>query len=78
MHQSYEFRIEVWPGEVRIHQCYETEGQQTIELNHSQVDSFCETLKKLAQEAKDLGAQFEEKEAEFRLKKALNKAFGDA
>lgn len=74
MYKSYEFSIEVWPGVVRVHQGYETEDSQTIELDPSQVEGFCENLKRLAQEAKDLGDEFHQKETENRIKKSIQGA----
>lgn len=70
MYKSYEFSIEVWPGTVRIHQGYETEDSQTIELDPSQVESFYEVLKAAASEAKSLGDELEVRERELRLAKA--------
>ncbi len=78
MYKSYEFSIEVWPGVVRIHQGYETEDSQTIELDPSQVEGFCENLKRLALEAKELGDEFESKEAEVRIQKSLQKSLRSA
>lgn len=74
MYKSYEFSIEVWPGVIRIHQGYDTEDSQTIELDPSQVDGFCENLKRLAIEAKELGDEFDRHEAEIRAQKAAKKA----
>lgn len=74
MYKSYEFSIEVWPGVIRIHQGYDTEDSQTVELDPSQVEDFCENLKKLALEAKDLGDELEQKEREIRMQKAIKKA----
>lgn len=76
MYKSYEFSIEVWPGVVRIHQGYETDDWGTVELDPSQVDGFCETLKKLAKEAKDLGEEFDRYETEVRVQKAAKKSLG--
>lgn len=70
MYKSYEFSIEVWPGTVRIHQGYETEDRQTIELDPSQVESFYEALKSAASEAKSLGDEFEVLERELRFARA--------
>lgn len=74
MYKSYEFAIEVWPGSVRIHQGEDTDCAQVIELDHAQVEFFCEALKKLAIEAKELGLELERKEAEIRTKKAIAEA----
>lgn len=73
MYKSYEFSIEVWPGVLRIHQGYETEDSQTIELDPSQVEDFCKNLTRLGNEAKDLGDELEEREKQIQLQKAINK-----
>lgn len=73
MYKSYEFSIEVWPGVLRIHQGYETEDIQTIELDPSQVEDFCKNLTRLGNEAKALGDEMEVAEKQIRIQKALNK-----
>lgn len=74
MYKSFEFGIEVWPGSVRIHQGEDTDCAQVIELDHAQVELFCEALKRLAIEARDLGLELERKETEIRVQKAAAKA----
>lgn len=71
MYKSYEFSIEIWPGVVRVHQAYDTEDSQTIELDPSQIDGFCENLKRLSVEARELGEEFAKAEPEMRAKKSV-------
>lgn len=74
MYRSYEFCIEVWPGEVRIHTDYETEDQQTIVLSAEQVGDFCSALQRSAREAKELGDEMQQQEAISRAAKARQRA----
>lgn len=61
MYRSKEFMLEVWPGEVRIHQG-DDEYESIIELSAEQVGSFCARLMEAAREARDLGEEFRKKE----------------
>lgn len=70
MYKSYEFCIEVWPDTIRIHQGYETEYSQIIELDSSQIESFCIALKAAVPEAKALGKELEDREAQSRVFKS--------
>lgn len=58
-YHANEFTLEVWPGVVRIHQRFEEEGRQTIEITSDQVESFCDVLKRKAEEAAALRVEFE-------------------
>ena len=74
MFKSYEFSLEVWPGVVRVHQGEDTEFAQVIELSPSQIELFCEALRAVAKDAKELGDEFDKREAEIRTAKALKNA----
>ena len=69
-----EFSLQVWPGVVRIHQGYETEEQQTIELTVHQMKSFIAALTAASDDATLLGLEEEKMELEHRTKKALKAA----
>lgn len=79
MYKAKAFFVEIWPGEVRIHQNYEEEGMQTIELDAEQIDDFCEVLKRQAVEAKALAVELERYEQQRRADIALREpiSFGD-
>lgn len=62
MYKSAEFSIDVWPGVVRIHQAWETEDSQTIEIYPSQVEAFILALREVSIEAQKLGDEFEQNE----------------
>lgn len=66
-----EFSLQVWPGVVRIHQGYETEEQQTIELTVHQMKSFIEALTAASDDATLLGLEVEKMGREKRTEKAL-------
>ncbi|MNG30139.1 hypothetical protein D3C84_1156940 [compost metagenome] len=67
------FAIEVWPGEIRIHQDYETEGQQTIELSAAQIPAFCEALMARVDQAEKLGQELEARDQAKRMARAMSK-----
>lgn len=69
-----EFSLQVWPGVVRIHQGYDAEEQQTIELTVRQIKSFIEALTTASDDATLLGLEVEKMERENRTKKALKAA----
>lgn len=57
-----EVSLEFWPGVVRIHQGYETEDHQTIELTVDQMESFILALETASKDAELLGIEFQERE----------------
>lgn len=76
MYKSSAFQIEIWPDVVRIHQGYETEDQQTIELDAEQIPAFCQLLQERAKEALALGAEMEAYEQTLRINKAIASKIG--
>lgn len=71
MYKANEFSVDIWPDVVRIHQSYEEEGMQTIEITADQVGDFCAVLKRKAEEATALGREFAQQEQRIRIQKSL-------